>query len=118
MNGLIKKKLNLLVHLARVDGEFHKTEKDLILKLAGDEASFNEALISATTKVDVSGFSDKEEILYLALKLVQADSVITEEELKFCRSLASKLGFSESLVDHFAYKKLPSLSEFSRQLRH
>jgi hypothetical protein len=112
MNGLIKKKLNLLVHLARIDGDFHQTEKELILKLAGDEAAYKEAVATVTKTVDVDGIGDKEEIMYLALKLIQADSVITVEELKFCKSLASKLGFNEAIVDEYAHKELPQLADF------
>lgn len=116
MNGLIKKKLNLLVHLARIDGDFHKTEKELILKLAGDRVTYNEAVNSSTAAVDLDGIHDKEEIMYLALKLIQADAVITEEELNFCRTLATKLGFNKSVVDQFAHSKLPSLPDFVKQL--
>lgn len=116
MNGIIKKKLNLLVHLARVDGHFHKSERDMILNLVGNSKEIDQMSSTADPLADIDTLRDKEEIFYLALKLVQADGVITEEELAFCRRLAGKLGFRETAADRFVRSPLPSMAEFVEDL--
>ena len=69
-------------------------------------------MVTGNPLEDADQLGDKEEILYLALKLIQADHVITEEELAFCRKLANKLGFRETVIDRYAHKSLPHISQF------
>ncbi len=115
MNGIIKKKLNLLVHLARIDGDFHKSEREMIIRLVGNSSAVDEA--TTNPFADLDQLHDKEEILYLAIKLAQADGRVTDEEMNFCKTLASKLGFRESAAEEFVRGTLPSLPDFVNQVQ-
>lgn len=120
MNALAKKKLNLLAHIARIDGDFHRLEREMMTALAtslGVDNVAAQSLIDHTGEVpDLSGYQDTKEVLYLSLMMVQADRMITDEELNFCRHLATKLGFPKYTVDRFAHIPLPPMPEFMRQL--
>lgn len=104
MDTTTKRKLNLLIHLAKVDGKFHDAEKALIKEFV-NEKGFSVSdfdMLHEEEFQDVHLMDDKKEILYLALKLMQADKVIDRAELAFCRDLAQKLGYKPAVVDAFA----------------
>jgi hypothetical protein len=118
MNAILKKKLNLLVHLARIDGDFHKSEREMIFNLVNDMQAIDAVPRNADPFAGIEGSEDREEIFYLALKLVLADSKLTEDELKFCRTLATKLGFRDGAADRFAKTPLPDFAEFTKEVKH
>ena len=106
MDACTKRKLNLLIHLARVDGKFHHAEKALIrefVKEKGFEAADFQLLQETEERFqDLQDIDDKKEVLYLAIKLMQADDVIDRKEMAFCKELALKLGYKPAFVDIFA----------------
>lgn len=115
-----ERKMNLLVHLAKSDGDFHSSERKLIQEIA-EEKGFNpeefHLLCQANPTIDdTCVVDDKAEMLYLSLKLIQADGEIRDEEIDFCKILATKMNYNSRVIDHFAYKKLPSRIEFDRRL--
>lgn len=118
MDNVIKKKLNLLVHLAKVDGKFHKSEQDMIEALAEETGLKDLGILSKPLQEEsfqLHERKDKIDVVYLSIKLMQADDVVAEEELKFCRNIASKLKFKPAIVDFYAKKKLPDLATFERE---
>ena len=120
MDDFIKKKLNLLTHLAKVDGKFHKSEKALIKAIAEqaglkpDEFHLLEPQDNGLD--DLSAIDDRCEMLYLALRLMQADNKIREEEIAFCEELAKKLNYNPEVSRYYAYKKLPDREEFDHEV--
>lgn len=118
MNVLEKRKLNLLVHLAKVDGRFEKSEQEL-LKSFIREKGLTTSSINEQQPIKFSDFihsNEKIELLYWSLRLIQADEVIHEKELLFCRNLALKLNFKPEVIDRFAHNPLPSFVDFDREV--
>lgn len=110
MNIYTERKLNLLVYLAKVDGKFHKAEKALIKEFVNEKGfdlkDFKLLGSSNDTDLNLPSMDDKKEVLFLAIKLIQADSVINKNELDFCREMAIKLGYKAGVVDEFAHCEL------------
>ncbi len=113
MNELAKRQLNLLVHLAGIDGKFEKSEHELLNQFIKEKGLRANSLDQKTYPVRFSDFSKSEgkaELLYWALKLMHADAVVHPKEILFCEHLAIKLGYTKEIV--FAYSK-GLLSEYS-----
>lgn len=120
MNTVVKKKLNLLTHLARVDGKFHKSEREIINVIASEaglDVDDIDAGALSNESFELGNEKDKSDIIYLALKLVQADGIVAEEELKFCREIALKLKYKPALIDHYVHRELPEPALFEEQIR-
>lgn len=120
MNTLERKKFNMLVHLAKADGKFEKSEKDL-LKLFLSEKGLDESqLYKEEQPMNFNDFTDadaKVELLYWAIKLIQADQVIHEKEILFCKNLALKLKFKEEIIDQYAHSTLPDYARFEQEIK-
>ena len=117
MNTLAKKKLNLLLHLAKVDGKYDKSEKALLHLFAKKEGVMN---VESKEPIKFNEFGNTEskiELLYWALQLVQIDKVIHEKEIQFCKDVALKLGFKEDIVKYFVYGRLPEFNFFEKEVK-
>ncbi len=105
-----KQKLNLLIHLAKVDGKFHKAEKALLREFVDQEGFDAEDFrLLETAEEEIGDFhliDDKKEMLFLALKLIHADEVIDKKEVTFCKEIAAKLGYNSAAIDQYAYREL------------
>lgn len=114
METIIKRQLNLLAHLAKIDGKFEKSEHDLLKKIANqngltsDNVDFNEPVKFS----DFSHLENKLEVLYWALQMMHADGIVHHKEVLFCKNLAVKLNLKESLVEYHTNRPMPSLEEF------
>lgn len=120
MNTVVKKKLNLLTHLAKVDGKFHKSEREIINIIAteaGLDLDNTDLGELSNDTFELNDDKDKSDILYLALKLVQADDIIAEEEIKFCREIALKLKYKPAMIDHYVHMNLPEPAVFEEDLK-
>jgi tellurite resistance protein len=119
MNEVVRKKLNLLVHLANLDGKFDQTERDVLssmLKEAGtaiDQFSENGKPILLS---DYDNGVDKIDVLYWAIRLIKADGKIHPDELAFCKALALKLGFNLSVLDVLVSEPILSKAEFEEKI--
>lgn len=106
MDKQTERKLNLLVHLANIDGIFHKSEKALIKEFLSEKGinpiDFEFIRAENEKLQDLHLIDDKNEIMFLALKLIQADKIIDRREVAFYKKLADKLGFKPELIDFFA----------------
>ena len=120
MQTLEKRKLNLLVHLAKVDGRFEKSEQEL-LKLFVREKGLDESqLHDEEHPIKLSDFThsgEKIELLHWALRLIQADKIIHDKEVLFCKNLASKLNFKPEIIDHYAHSSLPEYAAFEHEVK-
>ncbi|MBI3218736.1 MAG: TerB family tellurite resistance protein [Bacteroidetes bacterium] len=116
MNKVLSRKINLLLHLANIDGKFHASEKELllsILKEKGLDESFLEEHNQQTPDLEtLHELPDKTELFYWILKMIMADGEIHADETKEAKNLAVKLGFSADAVDHFCHAPMPELSKF------
>ncbi len=96
--------LNILIHLAKVDGVVVQEEIDLINKigkangLSEDEISacFDEpnAIESMVHLPDDVKF----DFIYSIVQLMKIDGRIYKEELSFCAKMASKLGYDSDVL--------------------
>jgi uncharacterized tellurite resistance protein B-like protein len=119
MNNVLQKKINLLVYLAKADGQFHASEKKFLRELLAEHGVKNLDLQSTNARADVfndaSSILEKEELLFWAFQLVKADGLIHPEEVSFCKKLAKKLKFLPDIVDTYANEDLPTLNDFVAQ---
>lgn len=120
MNEIDKRKLNLLVHLAKVDGKYDKSEHKLLKQFLREKRLTNSMLTSANTPLsgDYLGEVDsKIELLFWAIKLIQADQVIHDKEIAFGKDLAAKLNFKEDIITHYAYKPVNDYKAFQSEVK-
>lgn len=119
MQELIQKKLNLLVHLAQIDGHFAQTERDVITKML-EEAGWNEdAIQNAVQPSSLKDFENDHrlsDVLYWALRLIKADGEIHSDEASYCKALALKLKFKPEVIDYYASRELGSREEFRKNI--
>ena len=110
MNKYTKRKLNLLIYLANVDGKFHKAEKALLQEFVKEKGfdigDFRLLETYDEKNHDLPLVDDKKEMLFLAIKLIQADNVIDKKELAFCKDIAAKLGYNADVIDEYAHQNL------------
>ncbi|MEQ8363254.1 MAG: hypothetical protein RIF39_16315 [Cyclobacteriaceae bacterium] len=120
MDSIIKKKLNLLIRLAKADGEFHRSEQKMIQAVAqeaGVDVNITEQVNFGDDDFSISENRDRVHVLYLTLKLILADDVVTNEELSFGREVAAKFSYKPALVDHFVNSTIPDLATFENEIR-
>lgn len=120
MNEIDKRKLNMLVHLAKVDGKFAKSERSLLHQFVKEKGlqetmldGEGESLPYSEIKADTNG---KIDLLFWVLRLIKADDVIHDKELIYARSLAIKLNFKEEIITHFITKPLPDYDKFENEV--
>ena len=118
MERSLKRKLNILINLAKIDGQFHVSEKamllDLIKELRLNPKEF--ALLEDNPeKMEPYKIKDRVEMMFLALQLINADEHLDEMELSFCMDLAAQLGIKPRFVDEFAERDL-SRTEFDKEI--
>jgi uncharacterized membrane protein YebE (DUF533 family) len=101
MNVLAKKQLNLLIHLAKADGKFDKTERDLLQGFVKEKDLPENTLDEPEHPmefIDLAEASGKVGLLYWAIRLMQADQVMHKKEVLFCKNFAEKLKISEKVI--------------------
>lgn len=116
MNTLLKKKINLLVHLAKADGHLDESEKKLIQEIlveAGEHSQVNWSQSTASSLDGVAQIHDKEKLLHWALRLIKIDGILHADEIAYCKALAIKLKFRPELIDHYTNADLPELEQFA-----
>ena len=121
MDKMLFKKINLLLHLANVDGKFDRSEENLlldILKEKGLDGSYLKEHQQET--VDLKAFQeipDKAELFYWVLKMIKADNYLHPDELAYSKTLALKLNIKPEVVDLYSNKEIPSLEEFELEIK-
>ena len=100
----IKSKLSALINLASSDGHFAKEERkyiDAIASVNGISKEEVDSLIKNPEKLPSLSTLDEEdrfEYLYQLVQLMKIDNEIYLSEIKYCESLAEKLGFKKEVI--------------------
>ncbi len=120
MDRMLFKKINLLVHLAHIDGQFVETEKNLLLELLQgahlDEEYLKVHKLTVIDMNEIHSLPDKSELLYWVLKMIHADGVLHPSEVNYAKLLAHQLGFRDEVIDHFTTHPLESLARFEKDV--
>ena len=101
----IKKQLNILIQLARIDGNFAQEEKSFIREFGRKfnirRSELEEIKRNSEQYDDISAFTmdEKIEVLYNAIRLAKADRRILPNEIVYCQEIVTKLGFKRSVID-------------------
>ena len=96
--------LNILVHLAKVDGIVVQEEIDLINKIGHVNGMTDDEISSCFDQPNpienLEHLEDDEkfEYIYSIVQLMKIDGRIYKEELNFCAKMASKLGYDEDVL--------------------
>lgn len=118
MDKILIRKINLLLHLAKVDGQFDNSEVNLlksILKEKGLQESYlNEHKQEMVNLDQIKEMPDKGELLYWILKLIHADHHLHPAEIAYSKIIARQLNFSEDLITYFEKNPIPERIEFER----
>jgi len=119
MEDVLKKKINLLVHLANADGKFHSSERKFLEELLQTHGvkdfDFNKTAKNGSPFDDAGSIVEKEELLYWAFQLIKIDGEIHPDEIAYCKALAIKLNFMPGIVDHYKSIDLPPLNKFREE---
>lgn len=104
MDIVTRQKLIVLIQLAKADGEFAPSEKQLIEEISRKH-NFPETdlktLFDSTESFESLGAlsnAKKREYLVDSLRLIMADGKIEPREITFCQNLAVKLGYNKDVV--------------------
>jgi len=99
--------LQILVQLAKIDGEADESELEIIREIGSSNSISDEdiekAIKSAEASDPISGvedFTDEEkfELMYNLVLVMKADGILHKEEMKFCMNLTRKMGFEEDAL--------------------
>lgn len=105
MNAILKKKINILVQLAAVDGSFVQKEKSLIKDICDrngiSKAELNEIMVSPEPIGSLGALSYLTIVEYMteALLLMLVDGKVLQSEVLFCEDIGLRLGFTKASVD-------------------
>ncbi len=121
MDETLRKKINLLVYLAKSDGKFHVAEKAFLkdlLQQRGIEDFDLEAVANEVNPLkDIASVMDKHELMYWCLQLIKADDLVHPDEIAYCKALAIKLKFSPLIIDKYKFELLPVFEIFREELQ-
>jgi hypothetical protein len=116
MDKMLHRKINLLIHMAHVDGKFSIPERDLIRLLLKEnglpEEYLEEHRTMAVNLGQLKDIPNKSELLYWILRLIHSDGILLSEELSYAKTIAQQLGFKDEVISHFNNSPTQSLTEF------
>lgn len=101
----IRKQLNILIQLAKIDLNYDQQEKAFIREFARkfnihrSELEDIERNPQYLGVVNTFTLDEKIELLYNAIHLAKVDRRILPNEIMYCQEIASKLGFRRSVID-------------------
>jgi len=96
--------INILIQLAKVDGEVVQEEIDLIHEVGKASGMTSEQIDACFDEEqpigDLMGLPDdqKYEFIYSIVQLMKIDGKLYNEEIQFCAKMASKLGYDEEVL--------------------
>ncbi len=107
---MVRSHLNMLVQLARVEGEVVQEEIDLIKKI-GKVNGMSSAEISecfedpSSTEISESMTDDlRFDYMYNIVQLMKIDGRLYKEEIQYCAKVARKLGYKEGVLKEMMLK--------------
>jgi uncharacterized membrane protein YebE (DUF533 family) len=118
MDQVLRRKINLLIHLANADGHFDVSEKAFIKDLLTERGIDHRKLENFETAglEDIHAIVEKEQVLYWSLQLIKADGTIQADEIAFCKAIAFRLKFLPEVIDAYVSKELPEFTTFKKEV--
>ena len=105
MDVVLKMQLNVLIHLAMVDGQFSKEEKNTLENIAakhGVSSAELDEMIKYPKPIESLGALSNDvkfEYLYSIVHLMNIDEDVDQREIHFCQNMALRLGYYKEVVD-------------------
>ena len=105
MDVVLRMQLNVLIHLAMVDGEISKEEKKTLEGIAanhGVSAFQLEEMIQYPKPIESLGALSNDvkfDYLYSIVHLMNIDEEIDQREIHFCQNMALRLGYYKEVID-------------------
>jgi len=105
MDVVLKMQLNVLIHLAMVDGQISKEEKETLEAIASKHdvsLSQLEEMIQYPKPIESLGALSNDvkfEYLYSIVDLMNIDDEIDQREIHFCQNMAVRLGYYKEVID-------------------
>lgn len=99
--------LNILVQLAKIDGETDGSELDLIRQIGASENVSDEDIDHAIETISVEdtipslenlSAEDKVDLMTNLVLVMKIDGIIHKEEMKYCMKVIKKLGYDEDAL--------------------
>jgi hypothetical protein len=118
ISDITKKKLNLLVHLAKIDGRYDASEKKVLQEMLAENgiSGFDEHRASLVLPSEFQDELKREEILYWTIKMITADNIVHSDELAYSKALAINLGFKPALIDFLLHEPTTTLETFKARM--
>lgn len=104
MDVILKKKINMLIHLAGVDGHFDESERAFIYNIClrhGVDLDLIGYLIAEPEPIeDIDKLPHDTAVDYLteSILLMMVDGKVLPTEVKFCIDIGERLGFKREAV--------------------
>lgn len=105
MDVVLRMQLNVLIHLAMVDGEISKEEKKTLEGIAANHgvSEFQlEEMIRYPKPIESLGALSNDvkfDYLYSIVHLMNIDEEIDQREIHFCQNMALRLGYYKKVID-------------------
>jgi uncharacterized tellurite resistance protein B-like protein len=100
-----KSHLSNLIALAKIDGDFHENEEQLIFKI-GKKYKLKkwqiENMVSIEESADIqipSTHQQKMDQLYDLVRMIYADNIVADNEIDFCKKIAIKFAYKPQIID-------------------
>lgn len=110
MNIVLKKKISILIHLARVDNDFANIEKsfieDICIRNGVSSAEFEQLVRNPDPIASLGALSYKQVVEYMSesLSLMIIDNKIRKSEILLCEDIGLRLGFQKKSIDQLIEK--------------
>ena len=105
MDVILRMQLNILVHLAQVDGEITEPELSLLKQIATQHGISDfelQQMIQYPKPIESLGALSNDlkfEYLFSIVQLMNIDGDIDEREIHFCQNMAVRLGYYKEVID-------------------
>lgn len=123
MDAVLNKKLNILIRLAAVDGEFVPKEKAFIKAICerhGVNSSLVDEIIEGPDPIGSLGaLSYQTTVDYLteSIMLMLVDGKVLNSEILFCEDIGLRLGFTKKSIDDLVEQIQENLDITIEQVR-
>ena len=105
MNIILKMQLNVLIHLAQVDGTLAPAERSMLEQIAANNGIRRhelENLIQYPKPIESMGALSNDvkfDYLFSIVQLMNVDEEIDDRELHFCQNMAVRLGYYKEVIE-------------------
>jgi len=109
MDAVLRKKINILIHLAGADGHFDDSERAFIynicLRHGVDLDTIGDLIAEPEPVGSLGALSHETAIDYLteSILLMLVDGKVLPSEILFCQDMGIRLGFPKSAVDELIH---------------